>query len=162
MVILLFVIGIVVLIAEIFLPSFGILTVAGLAFLLTAIYKAYGVSAAWGHGSVITTMVVLPTLAIVAVRTFHRTPWGKRMAPANPIARSEEFAPQHEELKRYVGRAGKTLTSLRPVGTCLVDGDRVNSVAESGLIEANIEVEVVGIRGRELAVRIRKKMEKTA
>ncbi len=98
-VILLFAAGLVVLVAEIFIPSYGLLCLVGLAFLATAIYRAYSdLTETAGHMSVAATVVSLPTLAWIAVHTFHRTPWGKRIAPPNPTVRAEDFAPQHDGL----------------------------------------------------------------
>ena len=157
-VILLFAAGLFVLIAEIFIPSHGILCIAGLGFLAYAVYRAYvDISITAGHVSVAATVISLPTLALIAVKTFHRTPWGRKIAPANPTVRPEEFAPQHEALKQYVGREGRTITPLRPVGSCMFDGERINCVAETGMIDDGTEIEVVGIRGRELEVRALKK-----
>ncbi len=153
-VILLFGVGILVLVAEIFIPSYGILSIVGVGFLAYAIYRAYvDISATAGHASVAATLVLLPTLALVAVKTFHRTPWGKKIAPPNPTVRVEDFAPQYEALKQYLGQTGKASTPLRPVGTCIFDGQRVNCVAESGMIDNGTEVEAVGVRGHEVEVR---------
>ncbi len=153
-VILLFAAGLVVLIAEIFIPSYGMLCFVGLAFLVAAIYRAYSdLTETAGHISVAATVVSLPTLAWIAVHTFHRTPWGKKIAPPNPIARPEEFAPEHDALKLHIGHTGKSVTPLRPVGTCMFNGKRINCVAETGMIENGTEIEAIGVRGRELEVR---------
>ena len=153
-VILLFGLGILVLVAEIFIPSHGLLCIVGISFLAYAVYRAYvDISPTAGHVLVAATIILVPTLALIAVKTFHRTPWGKKLSPPNPIAEAKDFAPQHEALKRYVGLSGKAITPLRPVGTCMFNGDRVNCVAESGMIENDTEIEAVGIRGREVEVR---------
>ena len=152
-VILLFAAGLVVLVAEIFIPSYGLLCLVGLTLLAAAIYRAYALTEAAGHMAVAATVVSLPTLAWIAVKTFHRTPWGRKIAPPNPTARAEEFAPQHEALKLHVGQTGRSITPLRPVGTCMINGERVNCVAETGMIEDGIEIEAIGVRGRELEVR---------
>ncbi len=157
-VILLFGLGILVLVAEIFIPSYGLLCIAGLGFLAYAVYRAYiDISSTAGHALVAATIILVPTLALIAVKTFHRTPWGKKLAPPNPIAEAKDFAPQHEALKQYVGLSGKAITPLRPVGTCMFNDDRVNCVAESGMIDNDTEIEAVGIRGREVEVRSSRK-----
>lgn len=153
-VILLFGVGILVLVAEIFIPSYGLLCIVGISFLGYATYRAYqDLGATAGLVSVAATMILVPTLALIAVKTFHRTPWGKKLAPPNPIVQAKDFAPQHEALKQYVGLTGKAITPLRPVGTCMFNGDRVNCVAEAGMIDNDTEIKAVGIRGRELEVR---------
>lgn len=151
----LFGVGILILIIEIFIPSYGMLTLGGLGFLVAAVYKAYGISEPAGHGAVIAALVALPTLAYIAVKTFHRTRFGRLISPPNPVVSASEFAPHIEELRRHIGKTGHTITALRPVGTCTIDGQRVPCVAESGLIEPGIEVVAVRIRGQELEVRPR-------
>ena len=153
-VIVLFAVGLFILVAEIFIPSHGILCFVGLGFLAYAVYRAYAdLGTTAGHTGVAATIVSVPTLALIAVKTFHRTPWGRKIAPANPIVLAEEFAPQHEALKQYIGQTGRTITALRPVGTCMFGGERINCVAETGMIEDQAEIEAIGIRGRELEVR---------
>lgn len=152
-VMLLFMAGTAILVAEIFLPSHGILSIAGLAFLGYGIYKAYNLSTNVGHVSVLGSVIVVPTLAVVAVKYFHRTPFGRRLAPDNPQPKSTEFAPQHEELKQYVGQKGRSVTSLRPVGICAFGGKRVDCVSETGMIDKDVEVQALGVRGHELVVR---------
>ena len=150
----LFAAGLFVLVAEIFIPSSGILCFVGLGFLACAVYRAYAdLGATAGHTAVAAAVVSVPTLALIAVKTFHRTPWGKKIAPANPIVLAEEFAPYHEALKQYIGQTGKTITALRPVGACMFGNERINCVAETGMIEDHAEIEAIGIRGRELEVR---------
>jgi len=152
-VIMFFALGVLILIAEIFVPSHGVLTLAGVGFMVFAIYRAYqDLGSTAGHIAILATLVLLPTLALVAVKTFHRTPWGRKIAPPNPTVRVEEFAPQYGQLRNYMGHTGKTLTPLRPVGTCLLNGDRIDCVAETGMIERDVSIRVVGIRGHELEV----------
>lgn len=153
-VILCFFVGVLILVAEIFIPSHGILSIAGVGFMVYAIYRAYAdLSNAAGHATVAATLVALPTLAAVAVKTFHRTPWGRKISPPNPVVRVEDFAPHLEALKRYVGQSGRTVTPLRPVGTGMFNGARLDCVAESGMIDRDVDIEAVGIRGHELEVR---------
>ena len=153
LVILLFLIAVVILVAEIFLPSHGVLGIVGVGFLVYAVYEAYSLDQGGGHLTLLCALVLVPTLAVVGFKAFPKTPLGKRIAPENPQPEAADFAPHHEQLKRFVGRRGRSVTPLRPVGTCMIDGQRVNCIAEARLIESGMDIEVLRVRGAQLEVR---------
>lgn len=52
-----------------------------------------------------------------------------------------------------IGAKGKTITSLRPVGIVKIDGQRIDAMAESGVIRSDIEVIVTDIYDNQVKVR---------
>ena len=52
-----------------------------------------------------------------------------------------------------MGLEGITVTPLRPAGTALLDGERIDVVSEGGFIEENKRVKVVNIEGMRVVVR---------
>lgn len=52
-----------------------------------------------------------------------------------------------------LGQTGKALTTLRPSGTAVINGRRVDVVTEGGLVEAGTPVKVVAIEGMRTVVR---------
>jgi len=52
-----------------------------------------------------------------------------------------------------VGKRGKTLTPLRPAGSVLIDGERVDVVSDGGYIPADRQVEVIQVEGVRVVVR---------
>jgi len=145
--------GILLLVAEIFIPSHGILSVLGVGLLTWGVVRTfvdYGRGA--GVVTVLACLIVLPTMAFVAIKYWHRTPIGKRISPPNPVLTSADVGVPVEELERLVGQTGKALSALRPSGVCDFGGTRISCVAEFGLIDAGAEVEAVRILGSNLAV----------
>ena len=138
--------------AEIFLPSHGVLTVVGLGFLIAAIAKTYAFGQTAGTTAVVATLIALPTFAFVAVKTFPKTRVGKLIAPPNPHYTKTDLGTDTSDLEPLVGKIGKAKTLLRPVGMCDFDGRRVQCVSRLGLIEANTTVQAVGIHGGDLEV----------
>ncbi|HMP82809.1 MAG TPA: NfeD family protein [Verrucomicrobiota bacterium] len=57
------------------------------------------------------------------------------------------------EKPELLGGAGMALTQLRPSGTANIAGQRVDVVAESGLIERGEAVKVVAVEGTRIVVR---------
>jgi membrane-bound serine protease (ClpP class) len=149
---LLYLAGIVLLVADIFLPSHAVLSVAALGVLSYALYLTYQISENAAIGAFAGLLVVVPTILYIAVRTWHRTPIGRKISPPNPVLSEEDRLPR-AELEALIGTEGRTQTPLRPVGTCLFDGRRVEAVAEHGMIAANVPVEAVRLSDRTLVVR---------
>ncbi|MEK6797407.1 MAG: hypothetical protein AABZ12_00420 [Planctomycetota bacterium] len=158
LILVLFGVGVLTLVAELFLPSHAVLTIAGLTFLIAGIvqtYQHYGNKA--GTLAVLACMVALPIFAVVAVKVWPRTWIGRRIAPPNPVLTSRDTSVPVGELAHFVGQAGRATSTLRPVGVCEFDGRRISCVAEFGMIDAGKMVVAVGVLGANLAVR-----EKTA
>lgn len=147
--------AVVVLVLEIFIPSHGVLTVVGVGVLVGAIAKTfeyYGPGA--GALAVIGSMIGLPVFAVVAVKVWPHTRIGKLIAPPNPVYEAEAFAPELSEIRGLVGQCGRSLSPLRPVGTCEFGDRRLECICESGMIDAGVVVRAVGTRGRNLEVAI--------
>ena len=149
---LLYLVGCALLIIELFLPAHGLLGILGLGVLGFGLYESYGRSEVVGLISLAVLAVLLPTGLVVAVKNWHRTPVGRRISPPNPQLTSRDRMPV-DHLKPLIGSVGRTLTLLRPVGTCLFDGHRVECTAEYGMIEKNVEGEAVRLVDRTVSVR---------
>ena len=82
--IVLYFVGMFILLAEIFIPSHGILSIAGIGFLIAAIVKTfqYGGQNA-GAIAILACMVILPVLAFLSIKYWHRTPIGQLISPPN-------------------------------------------------------------------------------
>ena len=58
-----------------------------------------------------------------------------------------------EHMQVLVGSVGRSLTPLRPVGTCIFEGRRVECKAEYGMIDKGVSVQAIRLIDRTLAVR---------
>lgn len=145
--------GILILVAEVFIPSHGVLTVFGLGLLIAGIVQtfSYGGRDA-GVIAIVACLVVVPAFAFLAIKYWHRTPIGKRISPPNPMLTSADTSVPIEEINSLIGRTGRSLSPLRPVGICEFDGRRVSCVAQFGMVDAGATVEGVGMTGTNLAV----------
>lgn len=152
-IIILFVGGLMVLTAELFLPSHGILTVVGVGLLVAGVartFMVYGEVA--GAVSVAANLVLLPVLVMGAVKFWPKTPIGRRVAPPNPVVRASDTSIPVEELSSLIGYTGRSVSPLRPVGVCDFGGRRVSCVSQMGMIDAGVEVRAVGLSGANLVV----------
>ena len=62
---------------------------------------------------------------------------------------------RHAQLRERIGAEGVTITALRPVGIVKINGQRIDAMAESGIVEANTPVVVADVYDNQIKVRPR-------
>lgn len=60
------------------------------------------------------------------------------------------------QLQQLIGAEGKTVTPLRPVGVVRIQGERIDALAETGVIAANADVVVTDVYDNQVKVRPRR------
>ncbi|MBC8470209.1 MAG: hypothetical protein H8D56_12120 [Planctomycetes bacterium] len=143
----------VLIIAEIFVPSGGLISLCALVCVIggAVIFFHYSTTAGWiGIGIAI---VMIPSVLIFAYRIFPKTRFGKSVTLTPPERQQGDAIPDTSELKELLGKVGIVLTPLRPVGMCDFAGHRVECVAESGYVEKDKKVKVINVESTQLTVR---------
>ncbi|NOT01636.1 MAG: hypothetical protein HOP29_13525 [Phycisphaerales bacterium] len=151
-VIVLYAVAVLLLTAEFFIPSHGVLTVVGVVFLVLAIVRTFQFGRAAGIVSIVASLILLPTFVVIAVKMWPRTRMGRLIAPPNPVYTAEDLGAPTAELEPLLGSRGRTLSAMRPVGLCEFDGRRLQCVCESGMLDAGVAVTALRIKGRNLEV----------
>lgn len=141
------------LIAEVFVPSGGLITVCSLACLVGGVAIFFHHSAAAGWVGVITAVVMIPSVLIMAYKRFPKSRFGKAVTLVPPERDKGDAIPDTDRLKELLGSRGLVLTPLRPVGMCDFSGQRVECVAESGYVDKDRIVKVIRVEGTQLTVR---------
>ena len=140
--------------AEVFLPSGGLLGVCALICLIggVAIFFRHSIAAGWvGIGAAI---VMIPSIIAVAYKIFPKTRFGKSVTLIPPERKLGDAIPDTPELKGLLGTVGVVLTPLRPVGMCDFSGQRVECVSESGYVDKGKKVRVIDVESTKVTVRI--------
>ena len=145
-------VGLLLLLADFFLPSHGILTLASFVMLGVGLYGTFQMNQTAGLVSLAVLIVTIPAMLVTAVRYWHRTWVGRRISPPNPVLTEADRLPV-EDLDAFIGRTGRSLTPLRPVGMCLFGDKRLECVSEVNMIGAGVEVEGLRLADRTLVVR---------
>jgi membrane-bound ClpP family serine protease len=151
--IVLFVVGVLLLSAEVFIPSGGLLTVLSIISLVASFWTAFEVSTAVGIIFVIVAVVGIPLLLSKLLKIFPETFIGKLLVLRGPKGHNEVATSPEERLKNFLGKRGITKSVLRPSGIAEIDGERIDVVTEGMAIEPNRPIEVIGTRGIALVVR---------
>jgi len=147
--------GLGLIVLEVFLPSGGVLGLLAVVALGAAIVTAFveqGI--ATGLGVLAASFLLVPVVLAVAFRWFPETPLGRRVLPAPPLP--DDVLPDAERrrvARSLVGRRGRALIDLLPCGTVEVAGLTCDAVSEGEPIAAAAEVEVTGVQGATLVVR---------
>lgn len=153
----LFAIGLILLVIELFVPG-GVIGFLGLGTLVWSLFLAAKYSP-----------FVTMSLAVAIVGALMMGLWlsrvsKKKMALFEKIVltdeqRNEEGYVSHEARMDLVGKRGVAITVLRPAGTALIDGERVDVVTEGEYIERHRPIEVIHVDGLKVVVRECKKEE---
>lgn len=149
--------GIILIFAELFIPSGGIIAVFSAACIGGAIYSAYQ---AW-YGSdpiyfwtyVGSVIVLVPGSLLGVFRLLTRSAFGNRVLLAGPT--EEEVTPyqrESEHLSSLIGKRGTALNLMTPGGLVRVGDERLHAISSGLMIEPNTEVEVIAVRGTRVVV----------
>ncbi|MBI1344669.1 hypothetical protein GC163_00120 [bacterium] len=150
--------GLLMLAAEVFLPSGGMLAIGttitlclGLAAAYTAWYQRHPLMWWTFCGMVV---LLIPTTLGGAFYLLPRTAMGKRALLEAPDL--EDLEPHVEataRLEKLVGQFGKTTSLLNPGGLVNVQGERLHAFSEGQIIEPGTMVEILEVRGTRVLVR---------
>ncbi len=149
--IILFVIGIILIVAEFFLPG-GIAGGLGVAAVLGSIMLAGGNLMQMGI-SILIALFIAVIAMIIFVKVF-----GKKMKLFNKIilkdsTNTESGYVSNANRLELIGKIGETKTPLRPSGTIIIEDERIDAVTEGGYIAVNQKVKVVKVEGSRIVVR---------
>ena len=140
-------------VAEIFVPSGGLISIFALACLIGGAVIFFQHSAAAGWIGIGVAFVMIPGVLIFAYRIFPKTRFGKSVTLTPPERQQGDAIPDTSELKEMLGKVGVVITPLRPVGMCDFAGKRVECVAESGYVDKGKKVKVIDVESTQLTVR---------
>lgn len=148
---LLFVAGLALLAADLFIPSHGILSLLGLVCIAGGIATCFAIGRYVGLTALLLSVAAAPVGAYAFVKIWPRTWIGRRLClpEANPSAL--DAVPVVGVL---VGDVGQTVTELRPMGEADFRDTRLEVKSETGIIPARAKIKVVAITGRTPVVRI--------
>ena len=143
-------VGVVVIIAEIILPSGGILSIAALGVFGYSLFIVFNeISMTIGFSFVAADLILIPVLVIVGLKLLARSPVTLRKT----LSRKEGVSSQSSELESYVGTQGNAVTDLRPAGIAVINGKRVDVVTRGEYLDKDSAIIVTAVTGNQIIVR---------
>jgi membrane-bound serine protease (ClpP class) len=144
LVIILFAFGIALIVAELFLPTYGILGVLGGICIAGAIGTCFYVNRYFGLVTLIAAAIASPFIAAAVMNLWPKLPVGRRL-----VLQHVEAAPTPPVV--FIGQTGVAVSQLRPMGECEFGPERVQCTSEHGVIESGTQIKVVALT-RELPI----------
>jgi len=146
--------GMVLLLAELFLPTGGVLFVLSVGALVVGVAMTFAYDQSTGMLTLIAVFVAIPLLGAIAFHYWPKTPMGKRFVLSGPEQDATVATmPVNLELEQLRGRYGRTVSALRPAGLTEFDGQRVDTMSDGPLIEPGQWVRCIDVKAGRVIVR---------
>lgn len=156
-------IALVLLALELFVPSGGLIGMLAGVMALGSIICFFRYDITWGFVATGSYLVLGPIVGVFAFRLWLHSPLARKMILGGPdpsdldddSAMSAEHARQERlaQLRQLIGAQGAAVTSLRPVGTVKINGQRLDAMAESGVIDSGTQIVVTDVYDNQVKVR---------
>ena len=151
----LFILGLIAIIVELFVPAGGVIGFIGIGLVISSIISAYtrfGVIV--GTVFLLLGIIFLPILFATAFKIFPHTFAGKIFI-LKDFQKKEEGFSSHDEEKfiTNLNKEGIALTSLRPIGLAMIDDKKYNVTTTGEFINKNEKIRVIKVEGNKIVVR---------
>ena len=147
LVVTLLLVGVALLLLETIVPGM-ILGIAGFGCVAAGValtYIRFGSSAGnW-------VLLAASTLLIIGVALWIK--WFPDSAVARVFVSQKRIGDLGVEQPSLLNQIGDTCTALRPSGTAVINGQRVDVVTEGSFVEKGVRIEVVAVEGMRVVVR---------
>ncbi len=141
--------GIVVIIIEVFIPSAGILSVIAIGLFGYSIYFVFNkISFSMGMGFVVFDIILVPVVVMFSLKLLAKSPATLRKS----LSSKDGVTSQSTDFEKYKNMDGSAVTDLRPSGTAIIDGKRMDVVTRGEYIEKLSEIVVYDVTGNQIIV----------
>jgi membrane-bound ClpP family serine protease len=149
-------IGLLLLVAELFIPSSGVLFVLALCGLVAGVAMTFLHSGDHylGWFTLLGVFIVVPVLGRVMFTVWPRTPLGRRLLLQGPQDDATVASmPVNIELEQLRGKTGRAISALRPAGVVDFEGKRIDTITEGMMVEPGDWVKCIDVRAGKVVVR---------
>jgi len=149
--------GLVLMAAELFLPTGGILFGVAMVVVFAGVAMVFSFGdPSMGFVALVGVCIALPVMGSMMLYIWPKTPLGRRL-----VRQVEEAdgggtvasMPVLQELDDLRGRYGRTLSPLRPAGIVDFDGRRIDAMSEGMLVAADQWVRCIDVKAGRVIVR---------
>ena len=152
---------------EIFIPTAGMIGILCGLCAIASIVAFFQYSSSAGGFAILVYLVATPFLLVYGVKLWSHSPIGRRLilggtdtldASGMDAREVEERVESMAASSRaaedsMLGETATTATPLRPVGIIRFQGRRLDALAEGGIIEEGVEVEIIAVVDNQIKVR---------
>lgn len=152
----LLVLGLILLIVEMFTPGFGVAGGSGLLLLIIGI-----VLTARDIKEAVIMLIILLVLVAIGVFIIIRSAQKGKLSKLilHTASKTKDGYSTSDDNSALVGLEGVALTTLRPAGTGEFDGQRLDVVTEGDFIENGVKIRIIRTEGRRIVVEVFEEMK---
>ena len=143
-------VGLLLVIAEVLFPSFGILSVLAATAVVSAVVVAFRDGSTTGLQFLGATAVLVPLTIMLGLKLFPKSPFGRRMV-AEGLSFESQRATDRRDLE-LVGAEGQVEAPCRPAGVARIGGRRVDVVTRGEFLDPGTRVRVLEVQGNRVVV----------
>lgn len=141
--------GVVVVIAEILIPSGGLLSILSIGIFGYSLYIVFQqVSTAAGFVFLGMDAILIPATILLGLKLLAKSP----ATLQTKLSSKNGVSSQSPELESFIGLDGITVTDMRPSGIALINGKRVDVVTRGEYLEKNSPITVRSVTGNQIIV----------
>ncbi len=147
--------GLCMMILEVFVPSGGVLSFLALALIIAAVVVAFMDGFKSGTIMLMTVAICVPILIWSAVQLWPHTPIGKLILTKRP-AHPDDVLPKTEAyfgLNDLIGKRGVAISKMLPGGLVMIAGRKYDALSNGLAIERDQVVQVIDVRTNRIIVR---------
>ena len=150
--IILFAIGLLLLLAEIFfIPGFGLAGIGGIAAILVSIFLTFGniVQATY---SILIALGVSVIGFFLLIKYIPSTRAWRKFILFTEQKKEFGYTVGTKDLKRLTGKEGIAITPLRPSGIVEVNGKKLNALTLGEYVDSNTKIKIISVEGNKIVV----------
>ncbi len=150
--IILFVIGLLLLLAEIFfIPGFGLAGISGIAAILASIFLTFGniIQATY---SILIALGISVIGFFLLIKYIPSTRTWRKFVLSTEQKKELGYTVGTKDLKRLIGGKGISITPLRPSGIVEVNGKKLDALTRGEYVDSNTEIKIISVEGNKIVV----------
>ncbi|MBQ4429821.1 MAG: hypothetical protein II871_08660 [Clostridia bacterium] len=149
--VILLLVGIALIVVEMVIPGFGIAGLSGSAAVVAGL-----IVSSKSFGAAMFTLAIVVLLLCIAALIVFKVVFGKGRKNSKLVLNDSITSGSTDisalDAKEMIGKEGTTLTALRPSGIAMINGRRLDVLAEGEYIEKGEPVKVSAIQGLRISV----------
>ena len=150
-VLLMMIVGVVLLVVEMYVPGFGAPGISGIALLVLGFVL---LKPPLAEGLILFAILaaILCVALSICLYSASKGRLSKSKLVLNDVAVPASVA-ENNDLNYFIGREGVTHTALRPAGIGEFDGVKLNVVSDGEFIDKDARISVLSVKGNRIVVR---------
>jgi len=150
--IILFIIGLLLLLAEIFfIPGFGLAGIGGIAAILASIFLTFG-NITQATYSILIALGISVIGFFLLIKYIPSTRTWRKFVLSTEQKKELGYTVGTKDLKRLTGKEGIAITPLRPSGIVEVNGKKLNALTQGEYVDSNTKIKIISVEGNKIVV----------